>query len=72
MDYKDFKYHEITNPERPMRTYQLEDEPELIHIIKTGFKDKYIVVYEDAYELELGKTNIFTKAQLEKVFKITL
>jgi len=67
-----WNWYEITNPDRPMRTYQLEDDPELIHIIQTGFKDKYIVVYEDAYELTLGETKIRTKAEIEKEFKITL
>ena len=33
------------------KTFQFGQEPELIHIIKTGHEDQYIVAYEDAYEL---------------------
>lgn len=54
------------------KIFRLEDEPELIHVIKTGFKDKYIVVYEDAYELNIGKVTYGTKAEIEGRFGITL
>ena len=36
---------------KEVKTYQFEQEPELIHVIKTGFVDRYFVVYEDAYEI---------------------
>jgi hypothetical protein len=48
-----------------MRTFQLGDEPEVIHIIKTGFEDKYIVTWEDAYELMIGNTQILTKEEIK-------
>ena len=54
------------------KTFRLEDEPELIHVIKTGFKDKYMVVYEDAYGLNIGKVTYGTKAEIEGRFGITL
>lgn len=55
------------------KTFRLEDEPELIHVIKTGFKDKYMVVYEDAYELNnTDKVTYGTKAEIEDRFGITL
>jgi hypothetical protein len=54
------------------RTFQLEDEPELIHIIKTGFNNTYMVVFEDAYELELGNVIFGTKLEIEKRFNINL
>jgi hypothetical protein len=55
-------------------TYQLSDEPELIHIIKTGevFANKYLVVYDDAWEINTGKTEILTKSQIFNKFKIKL
>jgi len=54
------------------KTFRLQNEPELIHVIKTGFKDRYIVVYEDAYELNIGKVDYGTKAEIEGIFEITL
>jgi len=54
------------------RTFQLGEEPEVIHVIKTGFKDKYIIVNEDAYEISLGKTEIMTKEEVEIKYKIEL
>lgn len=55
-----------------IKTFRLQDEPELIHIIKTGFKDKYMVVYEDAYELNLGKVSFGTKTEIENKFNVIL
>ena len=55
-----------------VKTYQFKDNPELIHIIKTGFVDKYIVVYEDAYELHIGETEILTRKQIKKNFNILI
>lgn len=60
----------------PTETFQLfeegEAEPILIHVIKTGFKDKYMVVYEDAYEMELGNVKFHTKEEMENLYKIKL
>lgn len=50
--------------------FRLVDEPELIHVIKTGFDDLYMVVHEDAYQLELGKVEMGTKADVEHRYKI--
>lgn len=54
------------------RRFQWGTEPELIHIIKTGFEDRYMVIWEDAYELHLGNVDFLSKKQLEEKFKITL
>jgi len=64
------KWVEITAPQ--IRTFQLGDEPELIHIIKTGFEDKYIVSWEDAYELMLGSTDVMTKEEIKHRYDIEL
>ena len=48
------------------------DEPEIIHVIKTGFRDKYMVVYEDAYEQIIGKLVFGSKAEIEELFEIEL
>jgi len=54
------------------RTFQLGEEPELIHIIKTGFSDKYMVVYEDAHELNLGGVAFHSKKEIEEGYNIKL
>lgn len=53
-------------------SFQFGEEPELIHVIETGFKDRYMVIHEDAYELDLGKVEFFNKVELESKFKIKL
>ena len=50
----------------------ISDETEIIHIIKTGFQDKYIVVFEDAFERSLGETIIGTKEEIEQKFNIEI
>jgi hypothetical protein len=54
------------------RCFQWGTEPEIIHIIKTGFADRYMVIWEDAYELHLGNVDFLSKKQIEEKFKITL
>ena len=58
--------------ERDIKSFQLQGEPELIHVIKTGFVDRYMVVYEDAYEINLGEVIFGTKNEIEKLFNIVL
>ena len=50
------------------------DEPvELIHVIKTGFVNKYIVAFEDAYEqFNQGKVEFHTKQSLLEKFNIDI
>jgi len=59
---------ECTNVQR----FQYGDFPELIYVIKTGFKDEYLVVMEDAYHLHLGKTSLMTKQKVEKKYNIKI
>jgi hypothetical protein len=54
----------------PCRTFQWDEEPELIHVIKTGFENRYMVVHEDAYELNLGKVEFLTKEEIKTIYKI--
>ena len=57
-------------------TYYLEDEPELLHFIRTGFKEgsnlAWLVVYEDAYEVALGTCKVMSTAEILREFKIDL
>jgi hypothetical protein len=64
------KWKEITP--RKIKTFQLDEEPELIHIIETSFEDTYIVVYEDGFEQLLGKSLTMNKEQIKKVYNIEL
>lgn len=79
---KEYEYNEETNPHAKLewkeikgveyRCFQWGDEPELIHIIQTGFEDRYMVVWEDAYELHLGNVDLLSKKEIEEKFKIKL
>ena len=54
------------------RTFQFGEDPELIHIIKTGFEDRYMIIHEDAYEFMLGKVEFATQQEVLERFKIDL
>lgn len=56
----------------PWRTFQLKGEPELVHI-KQIREEEYMIIYEDAYDLQTGKSEIFfSKKELELKFDIEL
>jgi len=56
----------------PCRTFQFGEEPELIHVIKTGFRNQYMIVHEDAYEYSLGKVEFMSKERIKEVYKIEI
>ena len=56
----------------PCRTFQFGGDPELIHVIKTGFKNRYMIVHEDAYEFLLGKVEFKTREQIKKIYNIEI
>ena len=62
----------IECPENKSKTFRLEDEPVLLHIIKTGFKDNYMIIWEDGTEQFLGDVQFNNKQQIEKKFNIKL
>ena len=53
-----------------VQMFQYGDYPEIIYVIKTGFKNEYLVVCEDAYHLHLGKTSLMTKQKVEKTYNV--
>ena len=55
-----------------VRRYRMGDFEEIIYVIKTGFKNKYIVVSEDAYEYNIGTSKLMTKQKIERIYKIEL
>lgn len=64
-------YIELKEP-IPWRTFQLKDEPELIHIKKIR-EEEYMVVHEDAYGLKTGEVEFFfSKLAVELNYKINL
>lgn len=63
-----------SNNHRVFRTFQYGDDPELIHIIKLGYKDTYAVFEEDAYEQEPWKSGLQVLAayEIKEKFNIEL
>ena len=60
----------VTEMKTTCRTFQLGSDPELIHVIKTGFKNRYMIVHEDAYEFYLGKVEFKTREEIKQIYKI--
>lgn len=58
--------------ESKVQSFHFDNEPELIHIIKSGTPNSYILVYEDGYQLQTGNTEILTKEMIEERFNILL
>ena len=54
------------------KTFQFGEEPELIHITKTGHEDQYIVSYEDAYQYLNGYCELLTSNEIKIKFNIDL
>lgn len=47
---QEIQLHEISPS--VIKTFQLGDDPELIHIVKSGFENMWFVFGEDAYQTE--------------------
>ena len=54
------------------RTFWSEGEEEVIHVIKTGFTNEYMVVHEDAHEQKYGQVDICTSEYINEHFNIKL
>ena len=79
-------YDEVTLPEYEgtgkYRTFQLfgmdiggvkHYEPVILHVIKTGFKDEYMVVEENAYQdKDHGKIDLIRADRLLEVYGIEI
>jgi hypothetical protein len=55
-----------------IQSYQSEMGDMMIHIIKSGFEDEWLVVYEDAYKLTYGNVDILTADDIFKKFEIVI
>jgi len=49
-----------------------ETETDIVHIIKTGFSDTYLVIYEDAYGASVGTTLIKNAEEIRQKFNIDI
>jgi hypothetical protein len=54
------------------KTFQFGDEPELIHITRTGHENHYIVSYEDAYQYLNGNCELLTSQEIKHKFDINI
>jgi hypothetical protein len=52
--------------------FQFMNEPEIVHIIQTGYENLYIVVHEDGYHIQNSKNEYRTKEKIESSYGITL
>ena len=59
---------------RRIATFQLDEKPELLHIVKLGCTDLYVCFYEDAYQQEPWQTGlrVMTEEEILEKFKIEL
>lgn len=66
-------WHEIAATQ--IRTFQLEDDPEIFHLIPAGSPGMYLVVFEDGYDMLCLSTKpllYLTKEEVEEKFKIKI
>lgn len=53
-------------------TYQNGENPELMHIIESGFKGTYIVTFSDAFHTTLGKCEVLTTEEIKAKYSIDI
>ncbi len=60
----DLKWTEV--PISNVKKFQLDIEPEIIYVIKTGliYESLFIVIQEDGYALNTGKSQLLTEKEL--------
>lgn len=61
------KWKEITG--KKVRTFQLNDDPEIFYLIPLRL-DEYMVVHEDAFDLNTGKVEFFNGNELKEKYGI--
>ena len=53
------------------RSFRLGSEPILIHIIKTGYSNTFMVIDEDGYE-QMGDLKIMNSEQILEIYEIDI
>ena len=58
----------------PCRTFMIPEKDLCLHIITTAYaqSNRYLVVYEDAYQEKTGLTEILTSKEIKESFNIDL
>jgi len=72
MNWEDYINKQIPKEiQSDIKTFLLPTEDSCIHIIKTGFSERrnYLVVYEDAYQQLLGKTEMMSATEIKESFE---
>jgi hypothetical protein len=59
--YQNLKWKEITT--NKVRVFQLDEEPEVFYLIKIR-DNEYMIVHEDAYDMNTGKVEFLNKEQV--------
>src|SRR5690606_37666696 len=54
-----------------IKTFRLDDEPELIHVFSLG-ENEYMIVHEDAFHLDTGKVEFVNEEDLQDKYKIEI
>jgi len=66
------KWIPIDTKENQYQCFQQEGEPVVVHIIKTGYENTYIVTIEDGYDMAYFESKIRTKEDIEHNFGIKI
>jgi len=66
---EDLKWKEISG--RKIRIFQLADEPYVIYVIPTRI-DEYMIVEDNAYEMETGDIEILKGSEFKDKYGIDL
>ena len=65
-------FNEITPPTKIYWKFKLGEHPEILHIIKTGYEDLYIRVWEDGYGMLDDTVEYLTKDRIKEKYNIEL
>ena len=64
---KDLNWNEFKSSK--IKSYQLGNEPEVVYVIKIRHNE-YLVVHEDGYDLNTGKTEFLSAVELKLKYSI--
>lgn len=54
------------------QSFLCDQFPEVIHVIKTGWNDTYLLIRENPYGIKMSNLEIVSKSQIEKMFNVKL
>jgi hypothetical protein len=56
---------------KDVRVFQFKDEPEIFYIIPSR-EDEYMIVHDDAWEINTGKVEYLNSSEIKSKYGITL